>query len=545
MEKNLVEANGKIDRLTVQQESCQGEIAFLREEQDGDKIKIGDLEAAIRNTSESLQEERERIKELEQRLANERHQREVVAGREKQEVQQFINELNREASGAKDEARKLRKSLTSREVEAAEWKQRLMELESNLREALGDLNGTRSSLLNVWKANYFLLLILTSSQSIAKLQQELENTIRELDASRASGTEKDRLIKQRDSLLESQALESRKLADMLDKERQSHRNTKHQFETFQKTSNHKERTLSQNEHRIMELEASRTNDKKKITALENQFRDQMTERNNLLLQLWGRLSTLCGSDWAHNNSLINGRALPSQEAVTNMLPGFSKNLLAAVKTIETLVGDFKTRIRAVEKDLWKEYQTLETNLEVRTKRLDRLETMARSGIPGISGDGKAEITKLRDANKMLKTEISTLRAANDVRGGMYNDPSPSPSIPTGPRNKASDKSRTSTLTRHQSASAVETFERISKSRAGSSAGGEKGMVAGSIKDEEYRPDLRWQVRLQELEYKLKAEREARLTDRFSAKQRLEEKSRENAELAAQVERNKVRAEMGR
>jgi predicted nucleic acid-binding Zn-ribbon protein len=149
MEKNLIEANEKINRLAVQQESSQSEIAFLREEQDGDKIKIGDLEAAIKNTELSLQEERERTHELEQRLATERHQREVVAGREKQEVQQFVNDLNREASNAKDEARRLRKSLTSREVEAAEWKQRLMELESNLREALGDLNGTRSSLLNV------------------------------------------------------------------------------------------------------------------------------------------------------------------------------------------------------------------------------------------------------------------------------------------------------------------------------------------------------------------------------------------------------------
>ncbi|KAN0102300.1 hypothetical protein V8E51_012810 [Hyaloscypha variabilis] len=531
MEKNLVEANGKIDRLTVQQESSQGEIAFLREEQDGDKIKIGDLEAAVRIANESLQEERERIKELEQRLANERHQREVVAGREKQEVQQFINELNREASGAKDEARRLRKSLTSREVEAAEWKQRLMELESNLREALGDLNGTRSSLLN----------------SIAKLQRELENTMRELDASKAAGTEKDRLIKQRDSLLESHALESRKLADMLDKERQMHRNTKHQFETIQKTSQHKERNLTQQEARILELETRLKADRAKIQTLETSFKSGMEERNSLLLNLWNRLSALCGSDWAHNNSLINGRALPSLESVATMLPGFSKNLFAAVKTIETLVGDFRNRIRAVEKDLWKEYQTLETNLDVRTKRLDRLETMARSGIPAFTGDAKAELTRLRDANKMLKTEISTLRAANDVRAKVYEDHSPSPSVPTGPRDKVSSKSRTSTLTRHQSASAVETFERMSKSRAGSSAGGvEKGMLSPvGMGGEDYKPDLRWQVRLQELEYKLKAEREARLTDRFSAKQRLEEKSRENAELAKEVERNKVRAEMGR
>ena len=149
MEKNLVEAHSKINRLTVQQESSQNEIAFLREEQDGDKIKIGDLEAALKNSEQGLQEEKERTQELEQRIVNERHQRETIAGKEKQEVQQFINELNREASTAKDEARKLRKSLTSREVEAAEWKGRLVELENNLREALGDLSGTRSSLLNV------------------------------------------------------------------------------------------------------------------------------------------------------------------------------------------------------------------------------------------------------------------------------------------------------------------------------------------------------------------------------------------------------------
>lgn len=269
----------------------------------------------------------------------------------------------------------------------------------------------------------------------------------------------------------------------------------------------------------------------------------MNERNQLLLALWNRLSALCGTDWAHNNSLINGRALPSLEAVSTMLPGFSKNLLAAVKTIESLVGDFRSRIRSVEKDLWKEYQTLESNLELRTKRLDRLETVARSGIPGVGGDGKAEIQRLSEKNRALKKEVSALRAAVDVRSNTFENPSPSPSIPTGPRNKSVDKSRTSTLTRHQSTSAVETIDRRTVSRAGSTSTGDKS-IANSIKDD-YMPDMRWQLRLQELEYKLKAEREARLVDRSSARQRLEEKNRENAELMAQVERSKVREGMGR
>lgn len=555
MEKNLVDANGKINRLSVQQESSQGEIAFLREEQDGDKIKIGDLEAALRNTEQILHEEREHIRELEQRLDDERLQRDVVASQQEHETQQFVNELNREASNAKDEARKLRKELTSKEVESAEWKQRLMELESNLREALGDLSGTRSSLLNVSAAFHSNSIVLIRLQSIAKLQRELENTIRDLDNTKASLTEKERIIKQRDQLLESHALESRKLADMLDKERQSHRSTKHQYETYQKTQQHATRTLSQHESRVLELETQRASDKKRIANLENNFKDQMTERNTLLLTVWGRLSALCGTDWAHNNSLINGRALPSLEAVTNMLPGFSKNLLAAVKTIETLVGEFRTRVRAVEKDLWKEYTALEGHLEARTKRLERLEAMARSAIPGNTNNGQAEIAKLKEANKLLKTEVSSLRAAADVRAGIYNDHAPSPSVLTGPRSKVSSTSQTSTLSRHQSTSAVETLDRVLKSRAGSSAGRQDsagrqedktmGSISPNSRDDDYRPDLRWQVRLQELEYKLKAEREARKLDRIGARQRLEEKDRENAELAAQVQRERSRVREGR
>lgn len=328
--------------------------------------------------------------------------------------------------------------------------------------------------------------------------------------------EKDRTIHAKDDQLESQAIELRRLADIAEKERQAHRNTTHQFETFQKTTHHTSRTLTQQETRVSELESSRTQDRKKIASLENQLRDQMNERGNLLLTIWQRLSALCGPEWSHSNSLINGRALPSLEVISNQLPGFAKNLLASIKTIEWMMGDFKTRIQNVEKTLWKEYQTLESNLEVRTKRLDRLETMARSALPGVTGDARAEIHKLRETNKSLKTELSHLRAAHDVRSKVYNDPSPSPSVPTGPREK-----RTSTMTRANSSSAVEQVE--SKSYLSPT----KGLTSF---------DLKWQIRLQELEYKLKAEREARFEDRGGAQSRLKELQGRCKELEGEVER---------
>ena len=387
-----------------------------------------------------------------------------------------------------------------------------------------------------------------ASQSIEKLQRELENTVRELNQTKSCLVEKDRIIKQRDSLLESHGLESRKLSELLDKERQSHRNTRHQFDTFQKTHDHVIRTASTQETRIVELETTRAQDKRRLSGLETQLREQLTARNSLLLELWSRLSKICGSDWAHNNSLVNGRALPSLESLATMLPGFAKNILAAVKMVEYMVGDLNGRIKGVERDLWKEYQALETQLDLRIKKVDRLESLVRNSIAngtlgGTNNEGR--LMRLEEACHALKVENATLRSAQDARikVGYTNDPeggSPSPTVPTGPRDKrreipvpalrmrysgsgASDPASSSNDMSPKKNDGASTPPTTSRGIPGSSAGN---------------ADSRWMFRLRDLEYKLKMEREARNLDRTAARQRLAQQSEENRSLRAEVVRLK-------
>lgn len=140
-----------------------------------------------------------------------------------------------------------------------------------------------------------------------------------------------------------------------------------------------------------------------------------------------------------------------------MLPGFSKNLLAAVRTIESIVGKFQDRVKSVERELWREYQHLEETLEKRIKKLDKIESLVRNGVAtgsiGIAGqmsqalleEQKQRMAKLEDAYRQLKVDNATLRTANEVRSRQaqdamldpradkgYDAGSPSPSIPTGP-----------------------------------------------------------------------------------------------------------------
>ncbi|MCJ1287218.1 Anucleate primary sterigmata protein B [Xylographa opegraphella] len=508
LEKSLLEVNGKNEKLVVELESRQGECAFLREEQDGCMIKIGDLESAIKATQSNLNSEKDHNNDLEIRLAEERHQREVIGSKEKQEVQKMMNDINRELSSAKDEIRELKKILESCEVDLAAWKGKYMDIESSLRELLGDATGSKSTFLS----------------AISQLQKDLESTSSDLDSARHSLSEKERLLYRRDALLESHGLESKKLSELLEKERAGRRADKVQHEQWQKSHQHTSRTVSQKDTRITELEAARQVDRRKLAAMEQEYKDQLLERNNLLLAVWHRLASICGKDWQHQNSLVSGH-LPTVEVVSGMLPGFSKNLISAVKTVEGLMSGFRSRIRGIERDLMKDFQALEHNLDMRIKRLDRLESAVQ--ISRVSGAASAapEIAKLRGENRMLKAELGVFHK-QDMHSRASRPDSKNSSSERGV--SGSRGPLPAGLVRHHSSSAVEV-------RSG------EGPETPQAYSQPLEPSQqRWIHRLKELERRLKAEREARLLDRSGARKRLEEERAAAEELRRELEREKVR-----
>lgn len=535
LERNLFDANTKVQRLTVQIESSQNEIAFLREEQDGDKIKISDLESETKTLQTNLQSEKEKSWSMERRLAEERHQREVVGSKEKQEVQRMVNELNREASSAKEEARKLKKNLSNQEIETSTWRDRLMDLENNLRETLGDLTGSRSSLIS----------------SIMKLQRELESTALELEGTRSRLEEKESLLRNRDALLESHGLESRKLSELLDRERHGRRADKQSFEQALKSHHQASRTITQSNSRISELESARSQDRKRFAGLEQQLRDQLNERNAMLLNLWKHLSTLCGPDWAHSNSLINGN-LPSQEVIGNILfwPGFSRNLKLAMKTVEGVVSSFKSRMKATERELAKQYQGLELALNQRIRKIERMEELVRSirAEQQHKGPSSPEVTKLRGDNRLMRAELNLLHSNSKTRG------SPSAVGPSPPR---SPRGVSTPLMRHHSVDGRPSERDAEKGPTRSVAVGPSHLSSESTLSDnadvvvQNRPQRdtnsrgpitqeKWLYRLYETERRLKAEREGRLLDRTGARQRLAERDAENQKLREDLERARVR-----
>ncbi|KAF5846896.1 hypothetical protein GGP41_003175 [Bipolaris sorokiniana] len=520
-DKVINEERSKNERLDIQLESCQGEIDFLREEQESDKIKIGELESALNHTQVSLQEARERSRDLEERMVEERQQRDALENQEKQEVEKIITDLNAQLTKLKEDSRKLRKSLSGAEVDATTWKLRHDELEQTLRESLGNLSGTRASLF----------------KDITKLQRDLQTTTQELDVVKTDLAEKDRLLRNRDTLLENTGMESRRLSELLERERHARRQDQAAFENAKRSHQSTSRAVQQQEAKIVELENLRNQDRHRLHNLEKQYKEQLLERNNLLYALWNRLSTLCGTEWSRNHAVINGE-LTSMELISKNVTGFNKNIIFAVRTVEGIIGSFKQRIRNIEKDLFRDYQTLEHTLETRVKRLDQLEKLVMAqrqsiGRPstvrgGVVDLNTAELNKLRTENKTLRSEVQTLRAittttqsGNDIILSRSSSRAGSPTS-----NKRASMAQT--LLRAQSASVVEHLS--------SSTPGHPYPAAGPVQPSEQK----WIHRLKELERRLKAEREARLLDRSGARKRLEQKVEENADLRAALEKERDR-----
>jgi len=342
-------------------------------------------------------------------------------------------------------------------------------------------------------------------------QKEIEHASEELNNLRNEVAEKNRMLRDRENRLESLGLEVRKLTELLDKERHGRRIDRQNLEALQNTHQVVSNNLRNARSTQSELEKARSRDSRNVANLEQTLRDQISERNALLTQLWTRLAKICGPEWMSRNSLAiskpNGSSITTktsmESAVVTAFPSFSQNIHLAVKAMENIFVGWKARMKSVERDLWKEYQIVENALDARSRRLERLEALVRGGI--MSGDGgrNEAIAKLRSENRLLKAQIGILE--NQVGGG--------------------------------SSDASGAVARRSSSHAGGSSlqpynNGALSASAGSDAEK------RWILRLKELEKRLKKERESRVLDREGAKKRLEEERGEKEQLRMELEREK-------
>lgn len=337
------------------------QISALQKELNGTRQESRDEDAKLERENEELRVENADLIQNNKQLRNEI----LDLRRENRQSAKAVRDLG-------DEVRGLEKDL-----DAADDKiHQLQEANDSAACRLQEANDKGTRQLHALQASMEQQMIAADLDSqkqnaqITQLTNQLEKKTREWIACN----------KAEDELLGELGVEITELEARLDAEQKLR-----QYEKTQQKSWLLAKDQAINEFRASSAKHHAEQQKRRTELLkyEKLVRHELSERNRLLLGIWKRIGTLCGSDWQHQNNLINNH-LPTEEVVSNMLPDFSRKLMAAVETVGLTINEQRGENRLLKSQL------------ARTPR---------TGLSDVCEGNEVRLTyRVRELERRLKTE---------------------------------------------------------------------------------------------------------------------------------------------
>jgi len=245
---------------------------------------------------------------------------EVQAHRSKQEelaqhIEDLVNELQAERRDRQNLEDAIRKADKDHEAAIRQQKREVEAKESALQNASNDL-ARAQSLLSQREAD--LQAVETSLQSIEveskkagehhstakfslqlevdRLKRDVERLESELSRARKDLDDKDLKGRDRDSALDKLHSENRDLATQLATQTQARLNISEKLDALQASFKANEADAASYKAKVADLESRLSKDQRSLHSAEAQYRDQLTERNTLLLTIYQYMDKILGVD---------------------------------------------------------------------------------------------------------------------------------------------------------------------------------------------------------------------------------------------------------
>ena len=138
---------------------------------------------------------------------------------------------------------------------------------------------------------------------VDRLQRDLERMEVDLARARKDLEEKDNKGRDRDDVLDKLHAENRDLATQLAAQTQARLNLSEKLDDTQSGFKAAEAETASLRARVQELEQKLSKDQRSLMSAEAQYRDQLTERNTLLLTIYQYMDKILGVDKTPVNSL--------------------------------------------------------------------------------------------------------------------------------------------------------------------------------------------------------------------------------------------------
>jgi chromosome segregation ATPase len=267
--QKLASVKAQLQEMTDLYDQCSQDILAHRSRQEELARHVEDLVAEVRKEREA----RERA-ELDLNRADKEHDSELRRERRSLEakesaLQSALNDLARTQS-----------LLTQRESDLAAVQSSLQGMESESKR-LGETHTT---------ARFSLQL------EVDRLKRDLERLEDELTRARKDLDDREAKSRDRDTNIDKLHAENRDLASQLAAQTQARLNVSDKLDGVQGNLRAAESELATFKARVNELEQRLSKDQRSLLSAESQYRDQLTERNTLLLTIYQYMDKILGVD---------------------------------------------------------------------------------------------------------------------------------------------------------------------------------------------------------------------------------------------------------
>ena len=301
--------------LEEEHERLKEEMERIREDESVERDRLEQLAAALKQKVASLKAELEELTDLYNSRDAEAQEHRARKEELAQHIEKVVQELQRERSVREsleaelDKAEKEHEDAIRRERRALEAK------DSALQSALNDLSRTQSLLTqreadlaavqaalqtleadnkklgeSHTTARFSLQLEVDRlRRDVERLEDELARARKELDDREGKGRD-------RDGVIDKLHAENRDLAAQLAAQTQARLNLSEKLDDSQASLRAAETETANLRTRIAELEQRLSKDQRALLTAEAQYRDQLTERNTLLLTIYQYMDKIVGVD---------------------------------------------------------------------------------------------------------------------------------------------------------------------------------------------------------------------------------------------------------
>ncbi|GAA5974673.1 hypothetical protein JCM11641_007052 [Rhodosporidiobolus odoratus] len=499
LKEKLNTTKARHSELTIQHESASTERAFL-------SSKVEDLalaNAKLEEEKRQLQDEAEEIMRALRKEEDDRDEDATEAERMRREIEtkwnREVEELEQDLGATRTTVSQLRNLVAEREADVSSLQAALNTLESSNRRQGESASSDRFALeLEMDRAK----------RDLKRLEAELEVSKNELDQ---RGREK----RDDEMRLATAESENKDLVSQLASQTQTRLSLANKHDAVFKNLYSTQLELSSARERLRSLEDQLTNDQRALGRAENEMREQLKERNGLLLTVYQYVDKVGGKKPSGQSDL--------KPFDSKTFPIFHDRLLERLKGVSQLQMSFERRAKELEGKVKDGFAALKRQSDARHKQLDRFEASIKTATE-TQRQWRVRVQQKQLEIEGAKAQVSDLQsqltsARRNSAAFSSPDLSRSPRPGSSPSSLATadpalnqrltlSQSRVSTLERRLAATQAQLKDAEDK------LGEQRGKIGTA--------EGKWEARFRELEGRVRQAEERTKRERQGAKERVGE-----------------------